>query len=142
MTGGTTRQPMHAASRQVQRCSNTEYGMQNVGKGLAFVPIMQVPALVIMFGEPGIGRRGRHLRIEQRGASLVTRGVNDGEPIINDSAHPRMIIGTHGKLHGHTKVAGPLQNGFPVQRKVIGERLGEENGIFSVRVEMHKTITA
>ena len=53
-----------------------------------------------------------------------------------------MVLKGAVEVHGHAEVAGPFFDAVPVFRHVVGQRRREQDGIFSVRVEMHKAITA
>ncbi|MFC5128634.1 hypothetical protein [Paeniglutamicibacter kerguelensis] len=101
-----------------------------------------MPALVVVVHEPRIGRGRCHLLVEQGRSFLRVRGVNDAQPVLDDPAGQFMVLGGGDEVHGHPERAGPFLDAAPAFRHVIGQRCREQDGIFSVRVEVHKAITA
>lgn len=78
-------QAMHASGGEVQRCSDAEYRGEHVGKRSVLVAIVQVPAFVVVVGQPGIGGRGCHLVVEDARSEAWIARVDHGQPVIDDA---------------------------------------------------------
>ena len=141
--GVASTESVHAARGQMECGAHANDGFQDVRESLVLVAVMEVPAFMIMIGQPWVGGDCCHVLIEQFGAPLRHRFIDDGHPTVDHGAYTSVIGWSRlRERHLHPVLARAVDDARTVFGPVVRERGGEQDRVLAVRVEMHKDITS
>jgi threonine/homoserine/homoserine lactone efflux protein len=133
---------MDAPGGEVKSGTDADDRGEHVREGPVRIPVVQMPSLAVVVCQPRMRGLGGHLFIQEHGATLGLRLIDDPQPVVDDPSSRGMIFLGGGESHCHPELMGALHDSLPGGGPVVGERGGQQYRILSVRVELHKAITA
>lgn len=136
-------EPVHAARGQMQCGAHAGDDFEDVRETLVLVPVVEVPAFMIVISQLGVGGGRRELLVEQVSATSRNRFVDNSQPLVDDRSDGLVIAQSRlGEGDLHSVLARSRDDSRAIVRPVVRERRGEKDRIFTVRVEMHNGITS
>jgi len=126
----------------MQRRAEADDRPEHVGQRRHVIAVVQVPALAVVVGQPGVRGGGGELCVQQQRPRVGIGLVDDREPVVNDRSDFRMVLGRGRECLRHPEGEGALLDAGAILGPVVRQRRGQQDRILAVRVEMHKTITS
>lgn len=134
-------QPVHAAPGQMQGGADADQGGEQFGEVDIVGSVVQMPAVGVVV-EPRMMGMLRQQEIERLGPVAFGGGIDDRRPVLEEIGDSGQVAAAYPLAEDQVRIPAAFGQLDRRPRWVIGEFGGQSDRCLTVRVEMHKPITA